>query len=275
MGLTQERKKQLDEMCRKFRVDMIKTVHAVQTGHPGGSLSACEILTALYFEKANVDPKNPRCEDRDRIVISKGHSGPMLYTVMAAKGFFPPEELKTFRQLNSRLQGHPNPLDCPGVEMTSGPLGIAIGASVGLAAALRLSKSPARVYALMGDGESNEGVVWEACQAANKFKLDNLTFIMDKNGVQLDGPTDEIMPGLDMAKKFSAFGLNVIECDGHDIAAVCDAIDKAKATKGVTSSIIAHTVKGKGVSFMEGKSAWHGKNVNDQERDQALKELGA
>ena len=275
MGLTPERKKELDELCRKFRIDVVNTLHAIQTGHPGGSLSVCEILTALYFVKANVDPKNPGWADRDRIVIGKGHASPMLYRVMAEKGFFPVEEMRTLRQLDSRLQGHPNPLDCPGIEMTSGPLGIALPAAVGMALALKLEKRPSYVYAIIGDGESNEGVVWESCQAANKFKPDNLIIIMDKNGAQLDGPTDVIMPGLDMAKKFAAFGLQVQECDGHDIAAICEAIDRAKAAKGTASAIIANTVKGRGVSFMEGQSAWHGRNINDQEREQALKDLGA
>jgi transketolase len=275
MGLTKERKEELDALCRKFRVDVINTLHAIQTGHPGGSLSVCEILTALYFEKANVNPADPCWADRDRIVIGKGHAAPMLYRVMAEKGFFPVEEMKTLRQVNSRLQGHPNPIDCPGVECTSGPLGIALPAAGGMAVGMRLEKRPSYVYAIIGDGESNEGVVWEACQSANKFKPDNLIIIMDKNGVQLDGPTDAIMPGLDMAKKFAAFGLHVIECDGHDLSALCDAIDAAKAKKGTASIIIANTVKGKGVSFMEGKNAWHGKNINDQEREQALKDLGA
>ncbi len=275
MGLTPERKKELDELCRKFRIDVVNTLHAIQTGHPGGSLSVCEILTALYFVKANVNPKDPCWADRDRIVIGKGHASPMLYRVMAEKGFFPVDEMKTLRQIDSRLQGHPNPLDCPGVEMTSGPLGIALPAAVGMALALKLEKRPSCVYAIIGDGESNEGVVWEACQAANKFKPDNLIIIMDKNGVQLDGPTEVVMPGLDMAKKFAAFGLDVQEVDGHDLSALCDAIDRAKAKTGTASVIIANTVKGRGVSFMEGKSAWHGKNINDQERLQALKDLGA
>lgn len=275
MPLPQERKQELDALCKKFRIDVVNTLHAVQTGHPGGSLSATEIYTALYFEKMRINPENPKWPDRDRLVVGKGHSAPMLYRVMAERGFFPVEEMKTLRQLNSRLQGHPNPNDCPGVEMTSGPLGIALPAAVGLALGLKLDKRPSTVYAVIGDGESNEGVVWEACQSMNKFKPDNLIVILDKNGVQLDGPTDVIMPGLDMAKKFAAFGLHVQECDGHDVSALCDAVDTAKATKGTASVIIANTVKGKGVSFMEGQSAWHGKNINDAEREQALRELGA
>jgi Transketolase, N-terminal subunit len=274
MGLPPERKKELDELCRRFRIDVVNTLHAIQTGHPGGSLSATEIYTALYFEKANVDPNHPKCPDRDRIVVGKGHSAPMLYRVLAERGFFPVEEMKTLRQLDSRLQGHPNPNLCPGIESTSGPLGIALAAAVGMAAGLKLDQRPSRVYAVIGDGESNEGVVWEACEAANKFALGNLTIILDKNGVQLDGPTDVIMPGLDMSKKFSAFGLNVVECDGHDISALCDAIELTK-NAGAASVVIANTIKGKGVSFMEGQSAWHGKAMNDREHEQALRDLGA
>jgi transketolase len=275
MGLTPQRKQELDALCKKFRVDVVKTLHAIQTGHPGGSLSVCEILTALYFEKARVDPANPQWPDRDRIVIGKGHASPMLYRVLAERGFFPVDEMKTLRQLDSRLQGHPSPKECPGVEMTSGPLGIALPGAVGMAAGLRLDNRPATVYAIIGDGESNEGVVWEACESANKFKLDNLVVILDKNGVQLDGPTDVIMPGLDMAKKFAAFGLHVVECDGHDLSALCDAIDAAKAAKGTASVVIANTVKGRGVSFMEGESAWHGKPIGDADLEQALEDLEA
>ncbi|MCC8190385.1 MAG: transketolase [Planctomycetes bacterium] len=274
MALRPERKRELEALCRRFRVDVIDTLHAIQTGHPGGSLSVCEILTALYFEKARVDPANPDWPDRDRIVIGKGHASPMLYRVMAERGFFPVEEMRTLRQLDSRLQGHPCPLDCPGVESASGPLGIALPAALGMALGLRLEGRPSFVYAIIGDGESNEGVVWEACMAANKFKPDNLIIILDKNGVQLDGPTEVIMPGLDMAKKFAAFGLHVQECDGHDLDALCDAIDRAKAATGTASVIIANTVKGKGVSFMEGQHLWHGKTITDDERRQALLDLG-
>ena len=275
MGLSPERKQELDELCRKFRIDVVKTLHAVQTGHPGGSLSVCEILTALYCEKASLDPQNPSWPDRDRIVIGKGHAAPMLYRAMAERGFFPVEEMKTLRQLDSRLQGHPNPIDCPGVELTSGPLGIALPAAVGMAMGLKLDKRPSYVYAIIGDGEANEGVIWEACQSANKFKPDNLIIVLDKNGIQLDGTTDDIMPGLDMAKKFAAFGLHVLECDGHDISAFCDAVDTAKATKGTASVIVANTIKGKGVSFMEGEVAWHAKTIGDKDLEIALKDLGA
>ena len=274
MPLPPERKRELDELCRQFRRDVIDTLHAVQTGHPGGSLSVCEILVALYFEKARVDPDRPQWPDRDRIVVGKGHAAPMLYRVMAERGFFPVEEMRTLRQLNSRLQGHPNPNLCPGVESTSGPLGIALPAALGMALGVRLDGRPSRVYAIIGDGEANEGVVWEACMAAGKFKPDNFVIIMDKNGVQLDGPTDTVMPGLDMAAKFRAFGLHVVECDGHCLDSLCDAIDEANSVRGTASVIIADTGKGKGVSFMEGQCSWHGGAISDEEREIALSELG-
>ncbi|MCC8165490.1 MAG: transketolase, partial [Planctomycetes bacterium] len=180
MGMTGESKKELEKLCRTLRRDVIHTLHQIQTGHPGGSLSVCEILVALYFIKANIDPDNPNDPDRDRIVLSKGHAAPMLYRVLAEKGFFPVEEMKTLRQLDSRLQGHPNPNECPGVEMTSGPLGIALSGALGLALGLKMDNRPSWVYAIIGDGETNEGVVWEACMAANKFKPDNLIIILDK-----------------------------------------------------------------------------------------------
>ncbi len=273
MGLTQQRKQELDALCRIFRIDLVNTLHRIQTGHPGGSLSATEIFTALYFEKARIDPNNPCWPDRDRIVVSKGHAAPMLYRVMAERGFFPVEEMQTLRQLDSRLQGHPNPNVCPGVEMTSGPLGIAMSGALGMALGLRLDKRPSCVYAIMGDGEANEGVVWEVCQAAYKFKAGNFIIIVDKNGVQLDGPTDEVMPGPDLGNKFAAFGLHVVECDGHDIGCLCDAIDQAKAERNTASVIIANIVKGKGVSFMEGRNEWHGKAITCHDRERALREL--
>jgi Transketolase, N-terminal subunit len=248
-------------------------LYAVQTGHPGGSLSVCEILVALYFVKARIDPKRPDWPDRDRIVMGKGHAAPMLYRVLAGRGFIPVGEMRTLRQLNSRLQGHPHPAKCPGVESTSGPLGIALPAALGMALAVRLEERTSRVYAILGDGETNEGVVWETCQAANKFKAANLTIIVDKNGVQLDGPTDEVMPGLDLGAKFRAFGLHVIECDGHDMDSLCGALDAANAETESASVIIANTVKGKGVSFMEGQSAWHGACIDEMSWRRAMEEL--
>lgn len=271
--MTMARKTFLDSLCRQFRRDVIDALNRVQTGHPGASLSVCEILAVLYLEQARLDPERPDWPDRDRIVLSKGHAAPMLYRVMAERGFLPKEELRTLRQIDSRLQGHPSPVDLPGVDMTSGPLGIALGAAVGMALGLRLAGRPSYVYAVIGDGEANEGVVWEACMAAAKYKPDNLIVIMDKNGLQLDGPTDFVMPGLDLAAKFRAFGLHVQECDGHDVAALSAAIDRAKAERGVASVILADTVKGKGVSFMEGASAWHSRCVGNDDCRRALEEL--
>lgn len=273
MPLTPERKLELDALCRRFRRDVVEVLNTVQTGHPGASLSVCEILAVLYFEQARLDPARPDWPDRDRIVLSKGHGAPMLYRVMAERGFMPVEEMRTLRQIDSRLQGHPSPIDLPGVDMTSGPLGIALGAALGMALGLRMDGRPSRVYAIIGDGEANEGVVWETCMAAGKFRPDNLTIIMDKNGMQLDGPTELVMPALDLAAKFRAFGLHVIECDGHDVAALSAAVDAAKAMRGVTTIIIADTVKGKGVSFMEGDSSWHSRCIGDEECRLALKEL--
>jgi len=273
MGLTAERKQELEELCKKFRIDVIDTLHSVQTGHPGGSLSVCEILTVLYFEKAKVDPRNPGWPARDRIVLTKGHAAPMLYRVLAEKGFFPVDEMKTLRQIDTRLQGHPCSLETLGVELTTGPLGLGLSACVGMALGLKHLNTDATVYAVMGDGEINEGTVWEACMSAAKYKADNLIAILDYNRVQLDGTTDEIMPLGDVKAKFKAFGFEVFECNGHDVEELCDAIDSAKAVKGKPSIIIAKTVKGKGVSFMEGKNIWHGRPINDEEYKLAIAEL--
>lgn len=274
MKLSPERKAQLACLANQFRKDVLTILHSIQTGHPGGSLSVCEILTALYFEKAAVDASRPNWPERDRIVLCKGHAAPMLYRVLAEKGFFPPEEMKTLRQLNSRLQGHPSAKDTPGVELSTGPLGIGLSASVGMALGLRLSKINSTVFAILGDGELDEGTVWEAAMSAAKFKVDNLIAIVDWNGVQLDGTNSQIMPLGDLNTKFGAFGWSVLECDGHDIASICNAIDRAKVSDGLPKVILAHTIKGKGVSFMEGQNAWHGKPISDQEFEQAMSELG-
>ncbi len=273
MGITESRKKELTSLCKRFRIDVIKLLYDIQTGHPGGSLSVCEILTALYFEKARIDENNLTKIDRDRIILTKGHGAPMLYRILAEKGFFPIEEMKTLRQINSRLQGHPSAIDTPGVELSSGPLGIGLSAALGMAIGLKLSNVEAYVYAIMGDGEINEGSVWEASMAASKFKADNLIAIIDYNGVQLDGSTDEIMPLGDIEAKFKAFGFEVFKCDGHDIIDICNTIDLAKGVKDKPSMIIADTIKGKGVSFMEGKNIWHGRPINKQEFKLALAEL--
>ena len=274
MKLPVEEKARLEQLCHQFRIDLIEVLHQRQTGHPGGSLSLCEIMTTLYFKEMNVDPANPKMADRDRLVLCKGHAAPILYRVLAEKGFFPVEEMKTLRCFETRLQGHPCPLETPGVDAATGPLGIGLSAALGMSMALKMDESPARVYAILGDGEINEGAVWEALMAAVKFKADNLCAVLDWNGVQLDGTTEEVMPMGDIPAKFKAFGWNVIECDGHDLDAVYEAFKTAKTVKGVPTIILAHTVKGKGVSFMEGKNAWHGKAIGDEEYAKAMEELG-
>lgn len=274
MILSQERINLLEKKCNEFRVELIELLHKIQTGHPGGSLSAVEILTTLYFEKMNIDPNNFKCMDRDRFILGKGHAAPILYIILAEKGFLPKEELNTLRQINSRLQGHPCAKKTPGVELSTGPLGLGISAAVGMAAISKLDKRENYTYVLIGDGEIQEGIVWEAAMAASKYKLDNLIAIVDNNGVQLDGTLDEIMPSGDLSAKWTAFGWHVIKVDGHDIAKLSEAFDEAKTIKGKPIVLIANTVKGKGISFMEGKNTWHGKPINDEEYAKALEELG-
>ena len=269
-----ELKQKLEQMCHQFRIDVLTTLHAKQTGHPGGSLSVCEILTTLYFAQMNVDPKDPQKADRDRLVLCKGHAAPMLYRVLAEKGFFPVEEMNTLRDFETRLQGHPCMKDTPGVDMSTGPLGIGLSTAVGMALAAKLDNAPTRVYAVLGDGEINEGTVWEACMSASKYKVDNLCAILDWNGVQLDGTAEDIMPMGDIKAKFDSFGFHCIECDGHDVEALYNAFEEAKTVKGKPTIVLAHTVKGKGVSFMEGKNAWHGKAIGDEEFAKAMEELG-
>ena len=274
MKMTAAEVAQLDALCNKFRVDVLTVLHEKQTGHPGGSLSVCEILTTLYMKEMNVRPEDPKWQDRDRLVLCKGHAAPMLYRVLAEKGYFPVEEMHTLRDFETRLQGHPCARETPGVDATSGPLGIGLSAAIGMAIGLRMENSPARVYAILGDGEIEEGTVWEACMSASKFKVDNLCAILDWNGVQLDGTNNEIMPLGDVAAKFRAFGWNVLECNGHKVDELYEALEQAKTVKGQPTIILAHTVKGKGVSFMEGKNGWHGKAVDDESFAQAMKELG-
>ena len=274
MKLTNEEIRRLQALCRQFRIDVLTVLHEKGTGHPGGSLSVCEILTVLYEKELRVDPANPGWPDRDRFVLCKGHAAPMLYRVLAEKGFFPKEELHTLRDFETRLQGHPCALETPGVDATTGPLGMGLSASLGMALGLRMDGSDARVYAVLGDGEIDEGTVWEGCMSAAKFKADNLCAILDWNGVQLDGTTAEIMPMGDVPAKFAAFGWNTIECSGHDVAQLYDALEQAKTVKGRPTIILAHTVKGKGVSFMEGQNAWHGKAVDDESFARAMRELG-
>ncbi|QQO08131.1 transketolase [Breznakiella homolactica] len=275
MGISEERAGYLENLCRQFRIDVITQLYAVQTGHPGGSLSVCEILTALYFEKARNNPQNPNDPGRDRIILSKGHAAPMLYRILAERGYFPADDLKTLRQFGSHLQGHPCSHGTKGVEVPTGPLGLGLGVAVGKALSLQLDKNPAYVYCILGDGELNEGTIWESAMSASKFKLDNLIVIVDRNHVQLDGTDEEIMPLLDLGKKFDAFGFRTFSCEGHSIADICDTIDRAKDVRSMPSVIIAETVKGKGVSYMEGQNAWHGNPINSQYFERAIKELEA
>lgn len=270
--LTKQRAGELRELCRLFRIDNLKAIYGIQSGHPGGSLSVCEILTLLYQQRMNI--ASPGDPDRDRLVLSKGHAAPMLYRNLIEKGFLPADSMDSLRRIDSVLQGHPSN-HIPGVEMPSGPLGIGLAAAQGMALALKLDGSGARVYCILGDGELNEGAVWEAAMSAPKFGLDNLTAVVDYNKVQLDGTTDEIMPLGDLAAKWRAFRWNVIECDGHDLEALDAAFDSAEAHKGGPTMIIAHTVKGKGVSFMEGQAAWHGKAIPTADFEAAMSELGA
>ena len=273
MGLKTESKANLERLCRMFRQDLIRLLHGIQTGHPGGSLSSAEIMTTLYFEKLNIDPKNPKDENRDRFILGKGHAAPMLYMILAEKGFFPKDELGTLRQLDSKLQGHPCAIKICGVELSTGPLGLGLPAGLGMALAAKLDDRDYHTYVLMGDGELQEGIVWEAAMSAAKFKADNLTVIVDNNGVQLDGTLEEIMPMGDIAAKWRAFGWHVISIDGHRVDEISDAVDAAKLVKGMPTVIVAKTVKGKGVSFMEGKSAWHGKPISTDEYANAMQEL--
>ena len=273
MPITAQRAAELQTLCRRFRREALTAISAVQSGHPGGSLSVCEILTVLYQERMHVDASRPDDPDRDRLVLSKGHAAPMLYCNLIEKGFLPKDSLSTLRRIDSQLQGHAC-IHTPGVDMSAGPLGIGLAAAQGMALGLRLSGSPARVYAVLGDGETEEGAVWEAATSAPKFGLSNLCAIVDFNKVQLDGTTDEIMPLRDMPGKWAAFGWNVIRCDGHDIPALVDALDAAEQCKDKPTVIIADTIKGKDVSFMEGKAAWHGKAISPEDLEHALQELG-
>ena len=268
-------KKELAITACKVRMGIIEGTHSAKSGHPGGSLSAADVLTYLYFCEMNVDPQHPDKADRDRLVLSKGHVAPALYAVLAHKGYFPIEELKPLRKIGSRLQGHPDMKKVPGVDMSSGSLGQGISAAVGMALAGKLDGRDYRVYALLGDGELAEGQVWEAAMSAAKYKLDNLCAFVDLNGLQIDGSTADVMPTAPVDKKFEAFNWNVLTVDGHDCAAVADALEQAKAAQGRPTVILARTVKGKGVSFMENNAGWHGKAPNDEQYEQAMAELKA
>jgi len=266
--------KKLEKIANDIRIDIIKQTYYAGSGHPGGSLSAADIMAVLYFQEMNIDPSNPKKEDRDKFVLSKGHASPLLYATLAHRGFFPKEELTGFRKLGSMLQGHPDTKKVPGVEMSTGSLGQGYSASVGMAIAAKLDGKPTRVYTLLGDGEMQEGIVWEASMAAAHYKLDNLTVIVDWNGLQIDGKNDEVMTVTPVDKKFESFGFHVIRIDGHSFKEIEDAFAEARRTKGKPTAIIAKTVKGKGVSFMENNYGWHGKAPNEEEAKKAVAELG-
>lgn len=265
---------ELKKLANDVRKGIISAVHGAKAGHPGGSLSAADIFTYLYFEEMNIDPKNPGMEDRDRFVLSKGHTAPGLYAALAYRGFFPVEDLPTLRHLGSYLQGHPCLQHVPGVDMSSGSLGQGISAAVGMALSAKMSGKDFRVYTLLGDGEIQEGQVWEAAMFAGHRKLDNLIVIVDNNGLQIDGPVDKVCSPYPIDKKFEAFNFHVINLeDGNDIDQIRAAFGKAKEVKGMPVAIIAHTVKGRGVSFMEGNAGWHGKAPNDEEFQIAMTDL--
>lgn len=263
----------LASICKQVRRDIINMTADAGCGHPGGSLSSVEIMVSLYFSKMNIDPKNPHMEDRDRFVLSKGHAAPALYGTLGERGFFDKAEFKSFRQYGSILQGHPDKKRCPGVDACTGSLGQGVSIAVGMALGAKVQKKALHVYTLLGDGECDEGMVWEACMAAAHYKLDNLTIIVDNNGLQIDGSNDEVMSLGNLAAKFAAFGLNVIELkDGNDLDEVISALDRP-ALPGKPTLLLCHTVKGKGVSYMENQVGWHGKAPNDEQRKQALAEL--
>ena len=267
-------KLELQKIANEVRKDIVTAVHAAKAGHPGGSLSAADLFTYLYFEEMNVDPKDPKKADRDRFVLSKGHTAPGLYSVLAERGYFPKEDLKTLRHLGSYLQGHPGMKHIPGVDMSSGSLGQGISAAVGMALSAKLSNESYRVYTLLGDGEIQEGQVWEAAMFAGFRKLDNLVVVVDNNGLQIDGKVDEVCSPYPIDKKFEAFNFHVVNvADGNDMDQLKAAFDEAKTVKGMPTAIIMKTVKGKGVSFMEDQVGWHGKAPNEEQRQQALKEL--
>ena len=273
--MTSSEKKQLSIMACKVRMGVIESTHGAKAGHPGGSLSAAEVFTYLYFKEMNIDPKNPRWEDRDRCVLSKGHTAPGLYSALALRGYFPVEDLPTLRHIDSYLQGHPNMNTVPGVDMSTGSLGQGVSAAVGMAIAAKYQGKTNRVYSLLGDGEIQEGQVWEACMAAAHYKLDNLCIIVDNNGLQIDGNIADVMSPYPIVDKLLAFGFNVHAVDGHDFEALEKAFDNAKKTKGQPTAIVMSTVKGKGVSYMENNAGWHGKAPNDAEYEQAMNELKA
>lgn len=266
--------KGLNEIANVIRKDIVSMICKSKSGHPGGSLSAVEILTALYFDQMNIDPTNPKMEDRDRFVLSKGHAAPALYATLAQRGYFAKEELNNLRQLGSMLQGHPDMKKVPGVEMSTGSLGQGFSVACGMAMAAKLDNAPWNVYALLGDGEVQEGIIWEAAMSAAHYKLDNMIAFLDYNGLQIDGEVESVMNINPIEDKFKTFGWNVITIDGHDFDQIFAALDMAKDTVDKPTMIIAKTIKGKGVSFMENQASWHGSAPSEEQLEQALSELG-
>ena len=273
--MTNSEKKQLQITACKVRMGVIESTYGAKAGHPGGSLSATEMFTYLYFKEMNIDPANPKWEDRDRFVLSKGHTTPGLYSTLANRGFFPVEDLPTFRHIDSYLQGHPNMNTVPGVDMSTGSLGQGVSVAVGMAKGAKHTGKQNRVYTLLGDGEIQEGQVWEAFMAAAHYKLDNLCVIVDNNGLQIDGNIADVMSPYPIVDKLVAFGFHVVAIDGHDFDQIEAALNEIKSVKGKPGAIVMKTVKGKDVSFMENNAGWHGKAPNDAEYAQAMAELKA
>ena len=271
--MTSQERKQLQITACKVRMGIVESTHAAKCGHPGGSLSAADMFTYLYFKELRVDPANPKWADRDRFVLSKGHCAPGLYAALAHRGFFPVEDLLTLRKVGSYLQGHPNMNTVPGVDMSTGSLGQGISTACGMALAGKFQKKDYRVYTLLGDGEIQEGQVWEACMFANHYHLDNLCVIVDNNGLQIDGDVAKVMSPYPIDEKFAAFGFDVVNIDAHDFDAIEQAMEHAKTVTDKPCAIIMHSVKGKGVSFMENQASWHGVAPNDEQYTQAMAEL--
>jgi len=266
--------KELKKIADKIRIDVIKAVNSAGSGHPGGSLSAADIITALYFDEMNVDPKNPNMEGRDKFVLSKGHACPAQYAALGEKGYYPVEDMMSLRKVGSKFQGHPNMHYVKGIEMSTGSLGQGFSASVGMALAYKIDEKSGRIYTLLGDGELQEGIVWEAAMSASHYKLDNMVAIVDWNGLQIDGNNDDVMTVKPVDEKFKSFGWNAISIDGHDFEQIFNAFDSARKNKGKPTVIIAKTHKGKGVSFMTDEAGWHGKAPNEEECKKAILELG-
>lgn len=266
--------KELQQIASKVRVDIVKAIFNAGSGHPGGSLSAADIVTALYFDEMNIDPKNPKMEGRDKFVLSKGHAGPVQYAALAERGYYPVEDVMSLRKMGSKFQGHPNMHYVPGVEMSTGSLGQGMAVCVGMALANKIDNNPGRIYTLLGDGEIQEGLIWEAAMSASHYHLDNMVAIVDWNGLQIDGNNDDVMTVKPIDEKFKAFGWHVIMIDGHNFDEIKAAFAEAKATKDKPTAIIAKTHKGRGVSFMENDAGWHGKAPNEEQAKQAVEELG-